>query len=86
MTIVCTELKQTVLNSWYVKAMSVCWEGNGHSPPWKLGLRTKIFRKLDVKSSNTINWFISCNDTLYLAVWHSHRARARYIVLDHAVV
>jgi len=35
----------------------------GISPPWKLGLRTKFSRKLDVSNSIPINWIISCNDS-----------------------
>jgi len=38
-----TELKQTVFNS-YVKTMGIRRDGKrGFAPPWKLGLRTKIF-------------------------------------------
>jgi len=37
-----TELKQTVLNSWYIKTM-VVRRGKRHLPPWKLGLRFNIF-------------------------------------------
>jgi len=71
----CTELKQTVLNSWYVKAMGVRRVvKTGISSPWKLGLRTKFSRKLDVSSSIPINWFISCNGSL-LAGTTTHTAQ-----------
>jgi len=52
------------------------WSKRAFSPPWKLGLRTKISRKLDVSSSIPINWFISCNDSL-LAGTTTHTAQRR---------
>jgi len=41
----CTELNQTVLNSLYGKINGVrrCGKTGICLPPWKLGLRTKIF-------------------------------------------
>jgi len=43
--IVCfyTELNQTVLNSWFVKAMGVSRRGNGYFPPWKIGAKNQNF-------------------------------------------
>jgi len=32
---------------------------------WKLGLRTKISRKSELSSLTPINWFNSCNDSLF---------------------
>ena len=65
----CTELKQTALNTWYAKDMGVRrFFKKTFSPPWKLELRTKFSRNLDVSSSIPINWFISCNSSLLASV------------------
>jgi len=53
----CTELKQTVLNSWYVKTMGMC-------PFLEIATKNQNLRKLEDSSSVSINSFISCNDSL----------------------
>jgi len=63
-----TEPKPTVLNSWYVKTMSVRREGKTGIFPLEMGLRIKISRKPDVSSSIPINLFISYNDSLFTAM------------------
>jgi len=39
---------------------------NGHFPPWKRGLRSKISRKREIISLILISWGNSCNDTLFV--------------------
>jgi len=52
------------------------WSKRAFSPPCKLGLRTKFSRKRDVSSSIPINWFISCNDSLFAGTT-THTAQRR---------
>jgi len=41
---------------------------NGHFPPWKLGLRSKISGKREISCLILISWVNSCNDSLFADV------------------
>ena len=74
-----TEIKQTVLNSWYVKTMSVRRGAKRtFAPLWKLGLRTKFFYKT-WRQQFIIDLFLAM--TVYFPLWHSHCRRGRFTVL-----
>ena len=49
-----------------VSRMGVRWGWwNGHLPPWKLVKEPKIYRKPEASSLIPINWFNSCNQSLF---------------------
>ena len=61
-----TELKQTVLNSWYVKTTGVHRGIKTGIWPWlEIETKNQNFLENDVSSSIPINWFISYNDRLF---------------------
>jgi len=51
-----------------VAIMGVRRGENGHSPLWKLGPRTKNFRKPEDSNFIQITWFNSCNDSLFSGI------------------
>jgi len=64
-----TELKQTVLNSWYVKTMGI----------WR-GVKTGICPFLEIGTKNQ-NFLENFTSALYLPLWRSYCTIARFILL-----
>ena len=77
-----TELKQTILNSWYVKTTGHPLGGYGRlSSPIEIGTMNQNFLEFLTSAAQFRLIDLLLAITVPLPVWHSHCTRARFTVL-----